>query len=522
MANKPDFVQLEKGDDANSVRDRLSFLRGKRVLLIWPEEGTMLTRKLDLVLIQREAMRRAIRLALVTHDPVVIKHANELDISTYETIGASERGRWRRGRAKVFTNRNQRPKDEPIPDDLKEIASRIYAEETAQAKRWGRIRLAVALGVFILAAIGIAYVLLPSAIVTLAPAQSQVESTADITVNPQIQSVDVENRIVPAIQLNVQIEDSGTIETTGAQALQDAPASGSVVFINQTNNSVTITAGTTVTTSAGIPIQFRTTQEAVLSGGVGLQIEVPVEALQTSAGEVGNVEIGLINTIIGPLASSVTVRNLTPTSGGESRSQRIVTQNDRDTLLATVRQQIQNRAYLEMQSQLNADQCIILETVHLAEERSDLMTFSAELGDVTDTLSLTMRAVVEATAVDQRYGQQIVLAEMSKQIAVGQFIKPESVTYDLGCESVSGSDSATGIATFSMSGSAMVSAAIDPEQVRERLAGRSMNDAVAYLVSELPLQQGIVPQIAVSPDWFGNMPLLSWRITVQLQDAPAS
>src|SRR5262249_40151304 len=111
MANKAEYVQLEGADDVTSVRDRLSFLRGQRVLLIWPEEGAILTRKLDLVLIQRDAMRRAIRLALVTHDPQVVRNARELNISTFETIGAAERGRWQRGRSKVFTNRFQRPKD---------------------------------------------------------------------------------------------------------------------------------------------------------------------------------------------------------------------------------------------------------------------------------------------------------------------------------------------------------------------------------------------------------------------------
>src|SRR5690606_36369972 len=104
---------------------RLSFMRGEHVLLIWPEEGTALTRKLDLVLLQREAMRRAIRMALVTHDATVIEYAQELNISTFETIGASERGRWKRGRAKVFTSRFQRPKDDPEPEDLMDVASRV-------------------------------------------------------------------------------------------------------------------------------------------------------------------------------------------------------------------------------------------------------------------------------------------------------------------------------------------------------------------------------------------------------------
>ena len=79
MATKAEYIQLENADDVGSIRDRLSFLRGQRVLLIWPEEGTILNRKLDLVLIQREAMRRAIRLALVTHDAEVIRHAQRTE-----------------------------------------------------------------------------------------------------------------------------------------------------------------------------------------------------------------------------------------------------------------------------------------------------------------------------------------------------------------------------------------------------------------------------------------------------------
>lgn len=518
MANKAEYVQLESADDVASVRDRLSFLRGQRVLLIWPEEGEILTRKLDLVLIQRDAMRRAVRLALVTHDPQVVRNARELNISTFETIGAAERGRWQRGRSKVFTNRFQRPKDEPIPDDLKEIASRIYAEESAIARRWRRVRLAIALVLFVIVAGVIGYVVLPSAAVILTPAQNTIAAKSDIIVDPQATTVDIENHIIPAIKVSAQIEDSGTVETTGSQDLGNASAIGSVVFINQTTKAVTIPAGTTVTTSAGEPIQFRTTQEGSLPGGTGLQVEVPVEAVSSSAGAVGNVDSGTINTVIGPLSTSVTVRNVAPTSGGTSRAQKVVTSQDIDTVTGIVEQQLQSRAYLEMQAKLTDTQCIILQTVKITEERSDWMTFSAKAGDAADTLTLNMRAVVEATAVDEQLGRQIVYAEMSKQVQSGQVIKPATVTYDQGCDTVSATDPTTGRITFSMSGSGVVTSQVDPDQIRQHLAGLSPSDAVAYLVSEVPLQQGILPQITIAPGWFRTMPILPMRINVQLQD----
>lgn len=517
MADRPDYIQLEVGEDAASVRDRLSFLRGKRVLLIWPEEGTVLTRKLDLVLIQREAMRRAIRLALVTHDPEVNKHAEELNISTFETIGASERGRWKRGRAKVFTTRFQRPDGEPEPDELMEAASRVRGER--RSGRWRLIgRLLIAL--IVLAVLGgAAYLVLPSATVTLTLAQSRLQVETDIIADPNITTVDVENRLVPAIKLSAQIEDSGTIETTGAQDLGDTLATGSVVFINQTNQAITISAGTVVTTSAGTPIQFRTTREVDLAAGLGLQIEVSIEALPSAGGETGNVDSGLINTVVGPLADRVSVRNVAPTAGGTARTQRTVSADDRDRLLATLRQQLQARAYIEMEPRLTETQFIILETVHIAEERTDWTTFSAQPGDVADTLSLTMRVVVEATAVDEQLARQIVYAQMSNQIAVGQSIKPQTVSYERG--GVSNVAAATGRITFSLTGSGLVSQQINADTLGERLAGKSLNDATAFLVNEIQLADGTLPTITISPDGFEQMPVLPMRITIQLVEAPA-
>jgi hypothetical protein len=230
------------------------------------------------------------------------------------------------------------------------------------------------------------------------------------------------------------------------------------------------------------------------------------------------VDSGTINTVIGPLATSVTVRNIAPTSGGTSRTQRVVTSEDIDTVIGIVKQQLQSRAYLEMQAKLSDSQCIILQTVKITEERNDWMTFSAQPGDIADTLSLTMRAVVEATAVDEQLGRQIVYAELSKQVQAGQFIKPESVVYDQGCDTVSGSDPTTGRISFSIGGSGMVMAQVNADQIRERLAGLSTNDAVAYMVSELPLQQGLPPQITIVPNWFPNMPILPMRISIQLVD----
>src|SRR5258708_30758516 len=106
---KLQVIQLEPYDDVTSVRDRLAFVRTERVLLVLPRTATILKRKLDLVLIQREAARRGARLALITRDLDVIDNASELNISTFSSVRASQRGTWKPPLSKAFIHHSYRP-----------------------------------------------------------------------------------------------------------------------------------------------------------------------------------------------------------------------------------------------------------------------------------------------------------------------------------------------------------------------------------------------------------------------------
>jgi hypothetical protein len=521
--SKSEYLQLDTGDDIASVRDRLSFLRGKRILLIWPEKGCVLTRKLDLVLLQREAMRNAIRLALVTHDPIIIRHANELNISAFETIGGSERAKWKRGRSRVFTTRLQRPRHEPAPGELMPYASRVQIEEHESAgERIRRIVVrALVLGLLGGVLLATGFLVVPSATITLTPAQDFVRVEAEITADPNSQqsTVDVENGIMPAFRYVAQVVDSATIETTGTQPVTTTPAVGAVVFINRTVNNVPIPAGTTVSTSAGTPIVFQTTQEAQVPAGAGQQVEVAIEAVSEFSGEIGNVDVGLINTVAGDLAASVEVRNLAPTYAGESRTVRVVTQQDMDTLVAILRQQIQDRAFRELAPQIAESQFAILDTLRIAEERSDWLTFNFEVGDVADTITLNMQAIVEVIAVDEGLAEQIAYTRLGAQVPRGRMIRPESLVYDRG--SVTSIES-SGRVSFTMVASALVVGNINVGQLQERLASRTPEDALRYLLSSADLEENTSPQITLSPDWMTILPILPMRINIRLTEAPAA
>ncbi len=522
MSEAPEFIQLYADDDVITVCDRMRFLRGKRVALVWPESNSILQRKLDLVLVQREATRNNVRIALVTHDEEVANNAHDLNISAFETVSSSRRKRWKRGRSRVFINRSKRPINAPLPDDLAPYASRMRGEEPITARRRifgivSRITFAVGLA----AALGFAlYLLVPSAQVRITPASRVVQAQAAISADPALSLalVSVENGQIPAITYRAEIEERGTIPSSGVQPLSSIPAIGTITFINRGNSRIEVPQGSLVSTSAGTPIIFRTTADVIVPAGAGQQIEAPIEAVPESTGDVGNVGIGLINSIVGPLAEQVDVRNFTPTFGGENRIVRMVTEDDREALISVLRQQMQDRAFRELAPLAADGQFIIPETIRIVEERNDWMTFSHEVGDFTDNLTLTMRAVVAVTAIDEELAQQITYARLGSQVPRGWAIDPESLAFERGA--VTTIDN-TGSVTFEMSALADIQAQIDTAALQNSLSGKSQADAFAYLATTIDLADGTQPEITINPEWMGRLPALPLRIAIEVDGTNA-
>lgn len=512
------LIQIESNEDVTSIRDRLSFYRGERIVLVWPEEGTALKRKLDLVLIQREAMRRQIQLGLVTHDAEVIKNATDLNISTFETIGASERKRWKRGRSRVFASRNRRPADAPLPEDLEDVGSRRNQRRAILTPRGFLIR-TLLLGVFAAIGFGVFYVLVPTATIVLTPAREIIQASVQITVDPSLElsDVDIENAVLPATLIRVEIEEEASIPTTGVQNLGNTPATGEVVFINETNSAIDIPAGTIVSTSAGTPILFETTTDVTLPSGTGQEVTAPVQAMPGSTGDVGNVAPNLINSIVGPLEERADVINIASTREGESRQEPSVTETDQDRLNGLLNQILQERAFEEMSAlpQIGEDQFIIVETLQIVEERPEWTRFSAQPGQIAETLTLTKRAVVQTIVVDTALGRQIVFARMADQLQQmrGFSFEVDTISYRQGDIATAGD-----LILFTMSGTVQAISDIDEDFIRERVTNMPIEDALALIAQTTPLAEDTAPSITVSPDLLGRMPLMADRISVEVRE----
>ncbi len=503
------IIQLEDYDDVVSVRDRLAFLQADRVLLVWPKSGQILDRKLDLVLIQRAAAHAGLRLGLVTRDSMARQNAAELNLPVFDSVDAGSRVRWKRPRDKVFVDRASRPPERLDRYELMQAAGRLHPL-TAQQQRRRRIVRLGAVVASLLAIILLAYFVFPSATVRLYPARDQLTTTLNLTADPTITVENINTGRIPAnLAQNLLVQRQASIATSGLSNVPATLASGTVIFSNQTTQALTIPKGTIVETPDSTnPAQFQTTADAALPAGG--TVEVTIEAMPNTAGPDGNIQANLIAKVSGDLAASVTVHNANPTQGGTSREQKIVTEQDRQQLLTLIRQQILSDAIADVP--LTPTQFIVPGSIKILEERPEWTTFSAFVGDPADTLTLTMQARLQALIVDELPARRVAYANLAGQLGDRQIVV-DSLAYQRGRIDPIHPD---GTATFLLTASADAVSQIDPEAVREQISGAGLGRAQAMLEQSWLLDPLRPPQIDVQPPFFGRLPLLPFRIDVQI------
>ena len=516
MSSETEHLHLKAADTVVTVRERLSHLRGRRVLLIWSPSGPLLQRKLDLVLIQREAYRRAIQLALVSEDKHIIAHAAELNISCFASIEASETERWKRGRQKRFLPRYHKPSADLQPEELALIAARI--ENRKRHSPWRSAIERTLVLVLLIAVIGAAfYVVLPSAVVEVSLAQEDVVAVVDIIADRKTDAVNLERGLIPAQTLLQTVETSATIPASGTFWLDSVSAAGVVTFTNLGETRVIIPATTILGTSAGEPILFETAADVLVPAGLGRSVDATVEAREGYRGSIGNVSAGMINTVFGALAENVSVINLAPLAGGGVRSVKMVAPEDQARLLESVRIQLQSLAFEQMRSTLSDSQVIIIESIRIEEERKEWTSFSADIGTMTSELSLTMRAVVSGIAIDDRYGRQVALGRLKAMLPPGVELLAASLEYSRGPFALGPLE---GQVRFTATATASAIAALNADALRAQLAGLSISEANDLLRARPEISTAAPPLFKLYPKGLEKMPILSIRIDLRLNEQP--
>jgi hypothetical protein len=372
--------------------------------------------------------------------------------------------------------------------------------------------------------LGVLAYLVPSATVTVAlPSKEYTPSSPVMLIAKPQQPAGV--GAVPAAQLTQVFPVTLNARATGSvSAAGGSSATGMVTFTNVGTAPLEIPTGTVVTTATGA--QFTTTADVVVApSGSSIGNPMPVSVQGASNAEAGTV------TVIPPdslsaiaKASSVTssdvklqISNPNPITGGGTKQVPAVSQADIDGAKVTAHTQVQSAIALWSRQNTHAGDvagpAIVTSTTVVkapavgTQEGSGSFPIDLKVSVTmllvhnADLLTAAAATVNDDLKKDKTYNGNYVVATASRPVMT------------IGPVTVKGDDKSL---SLRLTPKATIVPNISPQQVQQRLAGKSKSEAqsTSLAVNTTGTQDVQVLSVQIWPSFINWMPFLTSRITV--------
>jgi hypothetical protein len=506
---KTRILQLEPHDDVLSTRDKMGWVKGGRILLVWPERARMLNRRLDLILLQRRSQELGAQLALVTRDPDVHYYAPRLGIPVFKSLRRAQTAHWR----VPWRFRKKQDDTTPIPPEgiapANQPETHIRAELrlTRPEPLYPRLAPTARVAFFtlgVLALLAIAATLVPAAQVTLNPETRSQQINLSVTADPESELVDMAGR-VPARLVTVTVEGRDSLPVSGSIQVPGDLASGEVLFTNLTDKAVTIPEGLVVRSPEIGAIRFAVTRAGEVPAGARQTITLPVRSL--TPGSDSNLPAGSLSAIEGLLGTQLSVTNPEATRNGTDRREPAPTEADRRQLFERLYDSLQETGLNELQNKLAEGDLLIPASLSLSQTLAE--DFQPDELQPADHLDLRLRLEFQAqyiSAEDLRsLASQVLDARLeSGYSAVDGTLELESLT-----PPVVGED---GLTHWEVKARRQIEAKLSEPQAVQLALGLDPQQAQKRLAAELRLAK--TPEIALTPSWWPRMPVLPFRIVI--------
>jgi hypothetical protein len=495
---KTQIITLESHDDLISVRDRMSWAKTPRILLVWPKYEKVTLRQVDLMVLQRHALSLGAQLGLVTRARHVREEAAALTIPVFESTGQAQRVAWPTPRRKRLTRHAPR-KD--LRAKREQVAAREAPWRAHPVLRVGTFAVGV-LSVLVLVALFI-----PRAQVLLKPVSKTQSITLPVAASVSIDSVFISGSI-PAREKRVVVEGEHTVSVTGEGIVAQSKAKGIAEFRNLTQQAVTIPAGSVVQSMDGI--RFVTTRAGEVEAGVGKTIELPVEAIE--GGLAGNLDAETINAIEGRLGLSLSVTNPEATTGGRELASIQASESDRRRVRDLLMKSLDELARERLADEINSGDMLFDKTLKVSQVLSE--DYDPPAGAAGSKLTLTLQveySVLYASASDLT---ELALLAMNASLPSG-FRAASASDAVMIKPATNLSLSENGSARWTMNAERKIIQFVDPAQVTQLIQGYTSGAAQSRLEKNLPLASS--PHISLSPEWWPWVPIVPFRISVVTQ-----
>jgi len=493
---KTQIITLESHDDLISVRDKLSWAKTPRILLVWPKNEKVSLRILDLKVLQRHADSLGAQVGIVTRQIKVRRDAESLGIPVFESTTAAQRDQW-----PVSEPRTRRVPKAPRRD-LRKFQNYVYEKEASwRTSLLGRL---LAFTVGVMAVLIVAGIFVPRAALTLYPEAQTQSMVIPVAASESVETVSVTGAI-PAHRLTVIVSAEQSLAIASQISVPKSKSKGIARFTNLGQTDVNIPAGTVVST--GSSIRFVTLHDTLLPAGVDEFVDIPIEAQEP--GGAGNIAADAITIVEGQLGLSITVTNTNLISGGTNSNVVGATDEDRSKLSGVVFENLSRSAKSQMLDQITAGDIFLPDTL----EASDILQeeFDPPVGQPGKTLLLKMKVQFTARYISSDDLQQLSRSTLNASIPEG-FSPFGSLKFNPLAEPLTDPSEVT---HFDLEVKQDLLRTVDQTRVFSMVRGQDPERARAELSAGLSLRKA--PQVTIAPAWWPWLPLIPFNVSIEMK-----
>jgi hypothetical protein len=495
---KTQIIQLEAHDDHISIRDKMNWSKTPRILLVFPRRGKFDLNTLDLKLIQRHAKSLGAELGLVTKSAKIIRAADALNISVFESNLAAQRESWHLSERKTYRKRRS-------PQYLRE-KQKEFRKNDAKWRSHPLTRLVFfALGVLALLTVIIAF--LPRAEIALEPKKRVQSLIIPVRANANIIDVFLSGSI-PAQTTRVTLAESRSTGASGRIAVPAKNARGTIIFRNLTDSPLQIPAGTIIRSLEDEEVRYKTMDNAEIEGGIDAEVEVRVEALVF--GERGNLDPNLLEAIEGDLGLSLAATNPNPILGGIDDFVLAPSAQDRSELRDLLMNSFYQRAEEKIAAELATGDLLFPSAVSETEIIEE--SYDPPEGEPGDRLTLNMSVEFEIQFAKGSDLAELAQSALDASLPTGFSPVPNTLQFEPLSDF---ENNQLGITSWQMRVEQDLRPTITPAQIAALTQGRKIEIASQNLQENLELSE--TPTITLTPSWWKWMPIAPFRIELVMK-----
>ena len=392
------------------------------------------------------------------------------------------------------------------------IKEPLVMKETSRSKGLMIFILAAVFFLIILGGLGAIYWYLPKASIVIFAKPQILQKDFTVKLDLALTSVDKDNLVLPAKEIEVTNEGEKEISTTGTKLVGEK-AKGEVIIYNRTSKEKTFPEGAELVGPSNLKFTLdekaTVASESAGSDYVKVPGKVTVKTTAFLIGSESNLASGSEFTVSNFARTDFIARNESSFSGGTSREIQVVAKNDQEKLLADLEEELKQKATDELESKLSSPEKLVDDSLTSQVIEKD---FDKKIDEETNTLKLRLKLKVSALSFSENDFKQLIGEEIQKLV-------PSDFEYDSQQTETSFQlkESSTKVITFLASFKASLIPKFAVEEIRNNLAGKKPLIGKTYLGNLSNVDSFEAKVYPPLPERIATFPHVANRIKIEIK-----